>query len=170
VVACAATLHRAGRHIGDAADAALALRPLAGGAAATLFAVGLIGSALLAASVLPLATAYSVCEFLGVEAALNDGYAQAKAFYLTFGAVTCRGAVPVLLPGAPLVPILIGTQILNAVLLVPLLFAMIAVGRDRGLMGAFTIGHGAAVAYLFTASAVVLCVGALIGTALLGVG
>ena len=85
VIACAATLHREGRAIADAADAAVALQPLAGGAAATLFAVGLIGAAILAASVLPLSTAYSVCEYAGVEAALDDPYREAKTFYLAFG-------------------------------------------------------------------------------------
>ena len=85
VVACAATLHRDGRSIRDAADAAVALEPLAGGAASTLFAVGLIGAAFLAASVLPLSTAYSVCEYAGVEAAVDDRFSEARLFYLTFG-------------------------------------------------------------------------------------
>ena len=76
VVACAATLHRDGRSIRDAADAAVALEPLAGRAASTLFAVGLIGAAFLAASVLPLSTAYSVCEYAGVEAAVDDPFAK----------------------------------------------------------------------------------------------
>src|SRR6476469_8222948 len=98
VEACAATLHRDGRSISDAADAAIALQPLAGEAAATLFAVGLIGAALLAASILPLSTAYSVCEYAGVEAAVDDPYSQAKTFYLTYGLVTVLGALVVLIP------------------------------------------------------------------------
>ena len=158
VIACAATLHRQGRTITDAADAAVALQPLAGNAAATLFAVGLIGAALLAASVLPLSTAYSVSEYAGVEAALDDPYREAKTFYLTFGLVTALGAGVVLLPGAPLVPILVGTQILNAVLLIPLLIVMIGMGRDRHLMGSFTMGRAAAVGYIRTTALVLLCV------------
>ncbi len=158
VIACAATLHRQGRTITDAADAAVALQPLAGNAAATLFAVGLIGAALLAASVLPLSTAYSVSEYAGVEAALDDPYREAKTFYLTFGLVTALGAGVVLLPGAPLVPILVGTQILNAVLLIPLLIVMIGMGRDRHLMGSFTMGRAAAVGYILTTALVLLCV------------
>ena len=79
VVACAATLHRDGRSIRDAADAAVALEPLAGAAASTLFAVGLIGAAFLAASVLPLSTAYSVCEYAGIEAAVDDPYTRGQA-------------------------------------------------------------------------------------------
>jgi Mn2+/Fe2+ NRAMP family transporter len=161
VVACAATLHRDGRSIRDAADAAVALEPLAGGAASTLFAVGLIGAAFLAASVLPLSTAYSVCEYAGVEAAVDDPFSEARLFYLTFGSVTLISAVAVLIPNAPLVTILVATQVLNAVLLVPLLVVMVGIGRDRDLMGRFTIRQGATVVYVITTMVVVLCVAAL---------
>lgn len=161
VVACAATLHRDGRSITDAADAAVALQPLAGDTAATLFAVGLICAALLAASVLPLSTAYSVCEYAGVEAALDDPFSEARTFYVSFGAVTALGAVAVLIPGAPLVTILVGTQVLNAVLLIPLLIAMIGTGRDRDLMGEFTIGRVATFAYGVTTAVVLVCVAVL---------
>ncbi|KRE25691.1 Mn transporter [Mycobacterium sp. Soil538] len=161
VVACAATLHRDGRSIRDAADAAVALQPLAGDTAATLFAVGLICAALLAASVLPLSTAYSVCEYAGVEAALDDPISEARTFYVSFGLVTALGAVAVLIPGAPLVTILVGTQVLNAVLLIPLLIAMIGTGRDRELMGEFTIGRAATVAYGITTAVVLTCVAVL---------
>ncbi|HVQ53154.1 MAG TPA: divalent metal cation transporter [Mycobacterium sp.] len=161
VVACAATLHRDGLSIRDAADAAVALQPLAGDAASTLFAVGLIGAAFLAASVLPLSTAYSVCEYAGVEAAVDDSFSEARLFYLTFGFVTILGGLVVLIPGAPLVTILVASQVLNAVLLVPLLIAMVAIGRDRDLMGRFTIGPGATIAYAITTAVVVLCVAAL---------
>ena len=168
VVACAATLHRDGRSIHDAADAAVALQPLAGTAASTLFAVGLIGAAFLAASVLPLSTAYSVCEYVGVEAAVDDSFRDAKTFYMTFGTVTLLGALAVLIPNVPLVTILVATQVLNAVLLVPLLFAMIGIGRDRDLMGRFTIGRAGTLAYGLTTAVVVLCVGALAFTSLTG--
>jgi Mn2+/Fe2+ NRAMP family transporter len=168
VVACAATLHRDGRSITDAADAAVALQPLAGDAAATLFAVGLIGAALLAASILPLSTAYSVCEYAGVEAALDDPYSEAKTFYLTFGVVTALGASVVMIPGAPLVTILVGTQVLNAVLLIPLLLAMIGIGRDRDLMGGFTMSTAGTVVYGLTTAVVLACVGALAVISLAG--
>jgi NRAMP (natural resistance-associated macrophage protein)-like metal ion transporter len=166
VVACAATLHRDGRSIQDAADAAIALEPLAGAAASKLFAVGLIGAALLAASVLPLSTAYSLCEYAGVEAAVDDKYGDARPFYLTFSGVTLFGAVAVLIPSIPLVTILVASQVLNAVLLVPLMFAMIGIGRDRELMGRFAVGRPATVAYYITTAVVVLCVGALAVTTL----
>lgn len=158
VVACAATLHRDGRSI---SDAAVALQPLAGDTAATLFAVGLICAALLAASVLPLSTAYSVCEYAGVEAALDDPFTDARTFYVSFGLVTALGAAVVLIPGAPLVTILVGTQVLNAVLLIPLLIAMIGTGRDRDLMGEFAIGRSATIAYGVTTAVVLVCVAVL---------
>ena len=166
VVACAATLHRDGLSVGDAADAAVALQPLAGHAASTLFAVGLIGAALLAASVLPLSTAYSVCEYAGVEAAVDDPYAEAKTFYLAFGLVTLLGALIVLIPNVPLVTILVATQVLNAVLLIPLLFAMIGIGRDKDLMGRFAIGGAGTAVYGLTTAVVLACVAALAVTSL----
>lgn len=166
VVACAATLHRDHRSITDAADAAVALEPLAGGAASTLFALGLLGAALLAASVLPLSTAYSVCEYAGIEAAMDDSFAEAKPFYLTFGMVTVISATAVLIPGIPLIDILVATQVLNAVLLAPLLLAMIGIARDRNLMGRWAAGPAATIAYLATTAVVVLCVVALFLTSL----
>ncbi|OCB53260.1 Mn transporter [Mycobacterium vulneris] len=161
VVACAATLHRTGRTISDAADASIALQPLAGDAAATLFAGGLIGAALLAASVLPLSTAYSVCEYSGFEAALDDEYRQAKTFYLTFALVTAVGALIVVIPGIPLVTILVATQVLNAVLLIPLLCVMIAIGRDENLMGELILRRGDVIAYSAVTAVVISCVVAL---------
>lgn len=141
VIACAATLHRNGQSVETARDAAEALRPLAGGLASTLFGVGLVGAALMAASILPLSTAYSVCEGLGVEAALDDPPREAPLFYGTFAAVTALAAAIVLIPGAGLVSILYLTQVLNAILLLPLLIMVLGVARDRGLMGELTIGR-----------------------------
>jgi Mn2+/Fe2+ NRAMP family transporter len=161
IVACAATLHEQGRHIHDAADAAVALRPLAGSAASALFAVGLIGAALLAASILPLATAYSVCEGLGVEATLDDGYAEARVFYIVYAAVVALAAGIVLVPGAPLVGILYGTQVLNAVLLLPIMAFTMRMGRDRQLLGEHATGRLASLAQRAAFVLVVVCVGAL---------
>ncbi|WP_179470141.1 NRAMP family divalent metal transporter [Mycolicibacterium vinylchloridicum] len=168
VVACAATLHRGGHGIADAADAAIALQPLAGEAAAALFGIGLIGAALLAASILPLSTAYSVCEYVGVEAAIDDSYHDARTFYLTYGIVTAIGAVIVLAPNAPLVAILVGTQVVNAVLLVPLMIAMIGLGRDRDLMGRFAISRRGVIGYGVTTALVLMCVLALGVSTLVG--
>lgn len=161
VVACAATLHRDGRTITDATDAAVALEPLAGDAAATLFACGLIGAALLAASVLPLSTAYSVCEYVGTEAALDDGFGEAKVFYVTYALIAACGSAVVMVPGAPLVSILVVSQMVNAVLLVPILVAMVRLGRDANLMGEFTIGSVLTWCYGFAIAVVLACVATL---------
>jgi Mn2+/Fe2+ NRAMP family transporter len=109
-----------------------------------------------------------VCEYAGLEAAIDDSYREARTFYMTYGIVTFVGAVIVLAPNAPLVTILVGTQVLNAVLLVPLLFAMIGIGRDRALMGRFVIGRGATMVYIVTTAVVVSCVLALGITTLVG--
>ena len=168
VIACAATLHRTGRSITDAADAAVALQPLAGDAASMLFGVGLIGAAVLAASVLPMSTAYSVCEYAGFEAALDDPYQEAKTFYITFGVVTAISSLIAMIPNAPLVAILVATQVLNAVLLIPLLVVMIAIGRDEDLMGAYRLRTAAALRYSGAAAVVVACIAALATFSVLG--
>ena len=137
IVTCAATLNKNGIQINDAADAAKALEPLAGTLAKELFAIGLIGAALLAASILPLSTAYSVSDLTGRPAALDDSPREAPLFYGTFGVITVVSAILILIPGAPLIKILVLTQILNAVLLLPLLVYMYGISRDERLMGEF---------------------------------
>lgn len=137
IVTCAATLNKNGIQINDAADAAKALEPLAGTLAKELFAIGLIGAALLAASILPLSTAYSVSDLTGRPAALDDSPREAPLFYATFGVITVVSAILILIPGAPLIKILVITQILNAVLLLPLLIYMYGISRDERLMGEF---------------------------------
>lgn len=137
IVTCAATLNKNGIQINDAADAAKALEPLAGTLAKELFAIGLIGAALLAASILPLSTAYSVSDLTGRPAALDDSPRDAPLFYATFGVITVVSAILILIPGAPLIRILVLTQILNAVLLLPLLIYMYGISRDERLMGEF---------------------------------
>ncbi|HET8560744.1 MAG TPA: divalent metal cation transporter [Marmoricola sp.] len=141
VIASAETLHRAGIPIESAADAARALAPVAGDLAGTLFALGLIGAALLAAAVVPLSTAYSICDLTGSEAALDARFADARLFYLSDIAVTALAAVLVLLPGVPLIGILVLTQTLNAVLLVPMLVVLLRMSRDRHLLGEFVVGR-----------------------------
>ncbi|HWP33130.1 MAG TPA: Nramp family divalent metal transporter [Solirubrobacterales bacterium] len=141
VVACAATLHAEGIEIEDAGDAARALEPLAGDTAATLFGLGFLGAALLAAAIVPLSTAYSVSETFGRKADLNDSFAEARSFYLSYAAVVLVAVVLVLIPGAPLIQILFLTQALNAVLLLVLLPFMRSLGRDRELMGHYALGR-----------------------------
>jgi NRAMP (natural resistance-associated macrophage protein)-like metal ion transporter len=161
VVSCAATLHAHGLSINDAADAAAALEPLAGTLAKDLFAIGLIGAAVLAASILPLSTAYSVSDLTGSPAALDDDLRSAPLFYGTFALVTVIGAGLVLLPNAPLVAILVLTQVLNAVLLLPLLWFMYGIARDRDLMGDYSARRGTASGYLVAIAVIAGCIMAL---------
>jgi Mn2+/Fe2+ NRAMP family transporter len=141
VVACAATLHVRGITIDDARDAARALQPLAGHLAATLFGFGFLGAALLAAAVVPLSTAYSVSEGFGARCDVNDTFKEAPLFYSSFGAMVVVAATLVLIPGAPLVPILFLSQALNAVLLLVLLPFMRRLARDPAVMGEHVIGR-----------------------------
>jgi NRAMP (natural resistance-associated macrophage protein)-like metal ion transporter len=161
VIACAATLHASGHSIVDASDAAVALQPLAGSFASALFGAGLVGAALLAASILPLSSAYSVSEALGYEARLDDSFHEAPVFYSTFGVVVVTSVAFVLIPGAPLVPILYLSQALNAVLLLPLLIFVYGIVRDRETMGKHTIGRFSSAAALTVIALLTLCVAAL---------
>lgn len=161
VIACAATLNLQGVSINDAADAARALEPLAGDLAGKLFGIGLIGAALLAASILPLSTAYSVSEFVGREAALDDRPREAPLFYGTYAVIVTLSAALILLPGAPLVSILVLTQILNAVLLLPLLAFMYGIARNAALMGDHVASRPAAAGYLVAIAFIAVCVASL---------
>ena len=161
VVACAATLHAQGRTIVDAGDAAGALRPLAGHLASTLFGAGLLGAALLAASVVPLSTAYSVSEALGAEGRLDDGWRQAPVFYGAYVATTAIAAAIVLIPGAPLVRILYLTQALNAVLLLPVLLVIRRIAGAHDLMGRYALSQTGSVLTGATFAAIAACVAAL---------
>ncbi|MCX6450513.1 MAG: divalent metal cation transporter [Actinobacteria bacterium] len=162
VVTCAATLHKEGITINDASDAARALQPLAGTLAKDLFAFGLIGAALLAASILPLSTAYSVSDLTGRPAALDDSPKEAPLFYATFGAITTISAVLILIPGAPLIKILVLTQILNAVLLLPLLLYMFGIAKDERLMGEYVASKNMRRLYLVIISVVAFAIGCML--------
>jgi NRAMP (natural resistance-associated macrophage protein)-like metal ion transporter len=161
VVTCADTLHQQGTSITDAGDAASALEPLAGRFASVIFGAGLLGASILAASILPLATAYSVSEVFGQEAKLDDPIREAPVFYGTFAVVIVTASALVLVPGAPLVPILYLSQALNAILLLPILAFIVGITRDQALMGEHAsgrIGTGLAVVAIVLLA---LCVGAL---------
>jgi Mn2+/Fe2+ NRAMP family transporter len=136
VVACAATLYVTGQHdIGDAAEAAVALRPLVGQFASLLFAVGLVNAALLSAAILPLATAYNICEGLGVESGINKRFSEAKVFYWLYTFLIAGGAGFVLLPRIPLIKVILFSQVLNGVLLPFLLIFMLKLINRKDLMG-----------------------------------
>ena len=162
VVTCAATLNKEGITINDASDAARALQPLAGTLAKDLFAFGLIGAALLAASILPLSTAYSVSDLTGRPAALDDSPKEAPLFYATFGVITTVSAILILIPGAPLITILVLTQILNAVLLLPLLIYMFGIAKDERLMGEYVASKKMRNVYLVIISVVAFAIGCML--------
>jgi NRAMP (natural resistance-associated macrophage protein)-like metal ion transporter len=139
VVACAATLHTAGRYdIETAKDAAQALRPLANEYAYLLFAAGLFNASLFAASILPISTAYAVCEGLGLESGLDKRFEEAPAFYWLYTALIVFGAGVVLMPGFPLFRVMVLSQVVNGVLLPFVLVFVLFLINDRELMGDYT--------------------------------
>ena len=140
VVSTAATLHKHGLHIESAADAARALRPLAGPYAETLFAVGLFGASMLAAGVLPLATAYSISEALGFEKGVSRSFREAPIFIGIFTFLVATGAAIAVVPNLPLIKVLLVTQVINGVLLPIILFAVLRLVNDRDLMGSYVNG------------------------------
>jgi NRAMP (natural resistance-associated macrophage protein)-like metal ion transporter len=135
VVSTAATLHKAGIQISTAEDAARALRPLAGRYAALLFGVGLFGASMLAAGVLPLATAYSISEALGFEKGVSRSFREAPIFLGTFTFLVAVGAAIAVIPNLPLIRVLLVTQVINGLLLPVVLFAVIRLVNDREIMG-----------------------------------
>ena len=138
VVACAATLHSAGKfNIETGADAAQALRPLAGDYAYLLFAAGLFNASLFAASILPISTAYAVCEGLGLESGLDKRFEEAPAFYWLYSALIVFGAGVVLVPRFPLFRVMVLSQVVNGVLLPFVLIFVILLVNDRELMGSY---------------------------------
>ncbi len=139
VVACAATLYAAGhREVRDAADAAQALRPLAGQYASILFAAGLFNASLFAASILPLSTAYTVCEGLGFESGVGMKFHEAPVFYWLYTILIGAGAAVILMPNVPLVKISILSQAVNGVVLPFVLIAMLLLINRTDLMGRHT--------------------------------
>ena len=135
VVSTAATLHKNGLHIESAADAARALKPLAGAYAEKLFAIGLFGASMLAAGVLPLATAYSISEALGFEKGVSRTYREAPVFIGVFTFLVSVGAAIAIIPELPLINVLLLTQVINGLLLPVILFAILRLVNDRDLMG-----------------------------------
>src|SRR5215216_38574 len=136
VVSTAATLHKAGIQVLSAADAAHALRPLAGRYAQTFFGVGLLGASMLAAGVLPLATAYSISEALGFEKGVSRSFREAPIFLGTFTFLVAVGALIAVIPNLPLFRVLLVTQVINGLLLPIVLFAVLKLVNNRELMGA----------------------------------
>jgi Mn2+/Fe2+ NRAMP family transporter len=138
IVACAATLYAHGyRNVQDAKDAAQALRPLAGDYAYILFAMGLFNASLFAASILPLSTAYTVCEGLGFESGVGRKFGEAPVFYWLYTILIVAGAGVILTPNLPLVKITILSQVVNGVVLPFVLVFMLLLINRKELMGEY---------------------------------
>jgi Mn2+/Fe2+ NRAMP family transporter len=141
VVACAATLHGAGVQVETAGQAAMALEPLAGRHASWLFAFGLFNASFFAAAILPLSTAYYVCEAFGWESGVDRKYGEARQFYWLYTSILVIGAAVVLWPRLPLVPIMLVSQVLNGMLLpFILVFMLVLINREK-LMGTWRNGR-----------------------------
>jgi Mn2+/Fe2+ NRAMP family transporter len=140
IITCAATLGKHGVVVQTAADAAKALQPLAGKYAEVLFAAGLLAAGLFSSGILPLSTAYHVCEGMGWPAGVNHRYGEAKQFYILYISIIAVGAIPILIPGIPLIKVMVISQICNGVLLPFVLLMMLRMANDKGLMGEHTNG------------------------------
>jgi Mn2+/Fe2+ NRAMP family transporter len=141
MIACAATLHVNGVRIESAKDAALALGPLAGPYASVLFGIGLLNASVFSAAILPLSTAYVVCEAFGWEAGVNHGWREAPIFFTVYTAMIILGAAVILLPIESLVKTMMASQTLNGVLLPVILIVMLQLINNRRLMGRFVNGR-----------------------------
>ncbi|MDX9820584.1 MAG: Nramp family divalent metal transporter [Syntrophales bacterium] len=140
IMLCAVTLFQAGIRIETAKDAALALAPLAGDYSSWLFAVGLLNASLFAASILPLSTAYTICEAFGWESSLDRKFVEAPHFYGLYSLMIFLSAGIILLPDIPLISIMFYTQVANGLLLPVVLLFMLSLINDRRIMGTYVNG------------------------------
>ena len=141
IVTTGTVLFPRGIRITGAEHAAAALAPIAGQYATVLFAVGLFGASLLAACVLPLTAAYAITEAFGWERGIDRSWSEAPAFNAIYTFVIAFGALVVLLPGAPLITIMVLSQAVNGVLLPFLMLFMIRIINDRRIMGRYVNGR-----------------------------
>ncbi len=141
IIACSSTIFAAGKNVTTAKDAALALAPLAGKYASTLFALGLLNASVFSAAILPLSTAYVVCEAFGWESGVDKSLAEAPIFFGTYTALIVLGAAIILLPIPSLVQAMMASQTLNGVVLPIILIVMLRLINDKRLMGKFVNGR-----------------------------
>ena len=137
IVACASTLHIKGIQINEAKDAAMALKPLAGNLASATFAFGLFIASIFSATILPVATAFYVCEAFGFEAGIDKKWKEAPQFYWLFTFIIIIGAGVILIPNAPLILITLWSQVANGVLLPVVLICMILIVNNNEVMGEY---------------------------------
>ena len=140
IVACAATLHENGVGIHIAKDAALALKPLAGNLAAEVFAFGLFIASVFSATILPLATAFYVCEAFGFEAGIDKKWDEAPEFYVLYTGIIILSAAIILIPYAPLISISLWSQVINGILLPVVLVCMILLVNNKKVVGKYVNG------------------------------
>lgn len=138
IVACGATLFPAGIRIESAKDAAIALAPLAGKYASILFAIGLANASLFSASILPLATAYYICEGMGWENGVSKNFKNAPQFMWLYTILIAIGSLIVLIPNAPLIAIMWISQVINGIMLPFVLIFMLLLINKKELMGDYT--------------------------------
>jgi Mn2+/Fe2+ NRAMP family transporter len=155
VIACAATLYANGQRIESAADAAIALSPLAGKYASILFALGLLNASIFSAAILPLSTAYVVCEAFGFESGVDHDLRDAPIFFSIYTALIIVGAAVILLPIKSLVQAMLASQTLNGVLLPIILIVMLRLINDRRLMGRYANSR---LANIFTWTIVIILI------------
>lgn len=160
-VACASTLNKSGIRITNASDAALALQPLAGSFATVLFGVGLLGASLLAAAIVPVATAYSIAEGMGAPASLDLDAKHFQIFYAAFILLTVAAVSVVSIPGLPLIPLIYSSQVVNAVLLPLHVIALLLIAQNTEIMGTSVIGMKSRLAGLASLLLILACVFAL---------
>jgi Mn2+/Fe2+ NRAMP family transporter len=140
-IACAATIHAHGLNIETAKDAARALGPLAGKYASILFAFGLLNASVFSAAILPLSTAYVVCEAFGWEAGVDRQLKEAPIFFTMYTALIVLGAGIILLPIQSLIKTMMASQTLNGVLLPVILIVMLRLINNRRIMGRYINGR-----------------------------
>jgi NRAMP (natural resistance-associated macrophage protein)-like metal ion transporter len=138
MVACGSTLFPNGIQITEAKDAALSLKPLAGNLASQVFAFGLFVASVFSATILPLATAFYVCEAFGFETGLDKTWDEAKEFYILYTFILVISSIIILIPNAPLIDISIWSQVLNGILLPVVLVSMILLINNKKIMGTYT--------------------------------
>jgi len=135
MVSCASTLHVNHIQINEAKDAAMALRPLAGNLAGTIFALGLFVASIFSATILPVATAFYVCEAFGFEAGIDKHMGEAPQFYALFTGILLIGMAIILIPNAPLIQISVWSQVINGILLPVVLVCMLLLINKKEVMG-----------------------------------
>jgi len=165
IVATASTLYVNGISIDTVGDAAIALQPLAGKYASMLFSFGLLGASMLAAFILPLSTAYAVCEAFGFEHGISKSYEEAPVFFGLYTALIAIGAGLVLWPDLSLYRIMLASQVVNGVLLPPILIFMVLIASNKNVMGSYANSpRFNLIAWIFTVVLIVLTLMLLLST------